>query len=542
MHALLLALLSTVASSRPADEAAYEKARQSFYALKADPELRKDREHWLSAAARFEAVATRYPESAKAAQALYTAAELRSELSRLSFTAADRRAALADYRKVAKSYAESELADDALYQAARIELDRENDPEAARADLKALVQRYPKGDMVRRAKALLGTLGPEPKKTVVAKKEKAREPVPEKRAEKPRPEVAEAPAPEKRAEKPVEPEVVEAPPTEEEGDDEEAEATPTATATATPTPTPTPTATPTPTPTPTAAPTAAPTPAKPPTPIAKIGAAPRPARDRGTGGERTHDASRGLLALKRAGAAPGGVPLAVQMGLRIRRVVIDAGHGGHDTGAVGPGGTQEKDVTLAIALKLAQELKAKGLEVLLTRDDDRFVPLEGRAEFANDHKADLFISIHANANPDHKFRGLETYFLNVTDDRYAIRLAARENQASERSISDLQLILADLATKSNVEESHELAEKVQRSIIDDLGEHKTRERDLGVKHALFYVLLGVKMPAILVETAFVSNPTEEKRLKTSSFQAEVAKDIANGVERFMHDRRELAEL
>jgi N-acetylmuramoyl-L-alanine amidase len=535
MHAILLVLLSTIGSTRTADEAAYEKARQSFYALKADPEQRKDRERWLSAAARFEAVATKYPQSGKAAQALYTAAELRSELSRLSFVAADRHAALADYRRVAKAYAASDLADDALYQAARIELDRENDPEAARADLKSLVERYPQGDMVRRAKALLATLGPEPKKVAVAKKEKVREAA-EKRVEKVKPEVAEAPAPA---------------PLDDESEDDEAPTTigsggpsaaqPSASAAPLP-PDPAasqmlahplrPSATPTPTPTPNAIATA----------IAKFAVALRPERDRGTGGERTHDASQGIQALKKAGAAPGGIPLAVQMGLRIRRVVIDAGHGGHDTGAVGPGGTQEKDVTLAIALKLAQELKAKGLEVLLTRDDDRFVPLEGRAEFANDHKADLFISIHANANPDHKFRGLETFFLNVTDDRYAIRLAARENQASERSISDLQLILADLATKSNVEESHELASVVQHSIIEDLGEHKTRERDLGVKQALFYVLLGVKMPAILVETAFVSNPTEEKRLKAAAFQEEIAKDIANGVERFMRDRRELAGL
>jgi N-acetylmuramoyl-L-alanine amidase len=501
MHALILALL--IGSTRTApDEAAYEKARQSFYALKADREQRKDREHWLSAAARFEAVAARYPASARAAQALYTAAELRSELSRLSFVAADRRAALADYRKVAKSYAKSDLADDALYQAARIELDRENDPESARADLEQLVRRYPNGDMVRRSKALLGTLGPEPKRTL-AKKEKVREVVPEQRKESPKPEVAEA---------------------EDEADDDDAS-------------TATPTATPTPTPTATATATATPTPQSP------LGlSSPRQSRGVSKAVPSSPTAPQNLLALKKAGAAPGGIPLAVQMGLRIRRVVIDAGHGGHDTGAIGPGGTLEKDVTLAIALKLAQELKAKGLEVLLTRDDDHFVPLEGRAEFANDHKADLFISIHANANTDHRQRGVETYFLNVTDDRYAIRLAARENQASERSISDLQLILADLATKSNVQESHELAERVQRSLIDELGTQKTRERDLGVKHALFYVLLGVKMPAILVETAFVSNPTEEKRLKSVAFQGDVAKDIANGVERFMRDRRELAGL
>ncbi len=467
------------------DEAAYEKARQSFYALKADARLRKDRSHWLAAAARFEAVAERHPRSDKAAQALYTAAELRNELSQLSFVAADRKVALADYRRVARAYPRSALADDALYQAARIELDREDDPDAAREDLGRLLSRYPRGDMARRARAMLATLPPPKRRTRLTSKagegSAAGDDAGAATAKRP-PHATPAGKPaladrEDDADDAATPEEV-----------EEVEERPTA-------------------------------------------ARPAPA-----------DAGTELHALRRAGAAPGGVPLAVQMGLSVRRVVIDAGHGGHDTGAIGPGGTKEKDVTLAIAQKLADDLKAKGFEVLLTRGGDRFVSLEDRASFANDHKADLFVSIHANANTDHRQRGVETYYLNVTDDRYAIRLAARENQASERSVSDLQLILADLATKSNVEESHQLAEKVQSSIIEGLGQKKQRARDLGVKHALFYVLLGVKMPAILVETAFVSNPTEEKRLRSGDFQDEVASDVANGVEKFVRGRRELAGL
>ncbi|HCF57629.1 MAG TPA: N-acetylmuramoyl-L-alanine amidase, partial [Myxococcales bacterium] len=145
------------------------------------------------------------------------------------------------------------------------------------------------------------------------------------------------------------------------------------------------------------------------------------------------------------------VPLSVQVGLKVKRVIIDAGHGGHDTGAIGPKGTREKDVVLAIALKLRDKLQAEGFEALMTRETDKFVALEDRARFANRKKGDLFVSIHCNANKSRKLRGTETYTLNVSSDRYAIRLAARENASSERSLSDLQFILADLATKANTE-------------------------------------------------------------------------------------------
>ena len=172
---------------------------------------------------------------------------------------------------------------------------------------------------------------------------------------------------------------------------------------------------------------------------------------------------------------------------------------------------------MALAQKLAQDLKAQGLEDLLSRNDDRFVSLEYRASIANQAKADLFISIHCNAARDRKLRGTETYFLNVTDDRYALKLAARENQASEKSLSDLQMILADMATKADVEESERLARSVQRTLVD--GSHDAARHDLGVKHALFYVLLGTKMPSVLVETAFLSNPDDEKKLRSRSATA-----------------------
>jgi N-acetylmuramoyl-L-alanine amidase len=239
--------------------------------------------------------------------------------------------------------------------------------------------------------------------------------------------------------------------------------------------------------------------------------------------------------------APGGVPLSAQMGLQIKRIVLDPGHGGKDTGAIGKKGTREKD----IALKIAQDVKKKletqlpGIEVIMTRDDDTFIPLEDRTRIANEAGADLFISIHCNANPSRKVRGVETYYLNITHDRYAIRLAARENThtADSKNISDLQFILADLAMKSNVDESIRLGREVQGAVVGRLKQDWRDTRDHGLKHALFYVLMGARMPAILVETSFVSNPTEEKRLRSPKYRGAVADGIVRGVSRFVESRQ-----
>ncbi|MBK7858322.1 MAG: N-acetylmuramoyl-L-alanine amidase [Archangiaceae bacterium] len=234
--------------------------------------------------------------------------------------------------------------------------------------------------------------------------------------------------------------------------------------------------------------------------------------------------------------------LAEQLGLKVKRVILDAGHGGHDTGAIGKGGTQEKDVALAITLKLRRLLTEAGLEVLLTRDDDTFVPLEGRTRFANQRKGDLFISVHCNSAPTKTLGGVETYTLNTSSERYNIRLAARENASAERGVGDLQLILADLATKANTEESGRLANRVQREMVGGLKAKNPAVRDLGHKEALFYVLLGAKMPAILVETSFLSNPTEERLLGSDAYQTDAAEAIAEGVKGFLEERARLAQV
>jgi N-acetylmuramoyl-L-alanine amidase len=214
----------------------------------------------------------------------------------------------------------------------------------------------------------------------------------------------------------------------------------------------------------------------------------------------------------------------------IRRIVVDAGHGGHDPGALGPTRVREKDVTLAIARRLARKLRAQGFEVVLTRSSDRYLALEERTAIANTARGDLFVSIHANANPRRTRAGVETYVLNVADDRYARRLAARENGADlgdEEQGADVVRILTDLDAKSSAGASRRLAGLVQREVAGQLG-----SRDLGVKSALFYVLLGARMPAVLVETAFISNREEERRLASPRWQDGVAGSIARAVSGF----------
>ncbi|GBE06807.1 MAG TPA: N-acetylmuramoyl-L-alanine amidase [Nitrospirae bacterium] len=221
----------------------------------------------------------------------------------------------------------------------------------------------------------------------------------------------------------------------------------------------------------------------------------------------------------------------------IKRVVIDPGHGGKDPGAIGPNRLKEKDVVLAVAKKLGKILKEKhNIEVIFTRDRDVFIPLEERTAIANSKKADLFISIHANASRRRKARGIETYFLNWTNNREAIRVAARENAISvdkmKQAQDELQMILRDLARDNKKDESMKLAYNVQNSMVDSLSRDYKRVIDLGVKQALFYVLVGARMPSILIEVSFISNYEEEKRLAGKRYKDRIAEAIAKGVNRY----------
>ncbi len=566
--------LPALAAPDPAEQA-YQAARKGYYALKKDPKRRKFRDSWLTVAHRFEAVTKKHPRSGRAPDSLFTAAQLLSDLSRISLLAEDATASMEDYRALLETYPKSPLADDAALALARAHLERDQ-PEAARKVLQRAAQ-LPNGDQTWRLKALASSLPKAGKGEAVARREPSSEPrvAPARdtstdetrtaatatresasadrhgpsttRPPEPRPPAANrtetraAPAltikqaPARPVETPDWLKQVTAPRSgADDGDsaseastdgDEEDASEPAADRNAEP-------GTP---------PVAGADHRRPATSSAPSTPSTRGPPDAGAIlalAPPTQVRER-LRAIKKR--APSEVTLAEQLGLKFRRVVVDPGHGGHDTGTIGSGGTREKDVALAIAKKLRTVLTEQGLEVVLTRETDKFVRLEERARLANVARGDLFISIHCNSLPQRSIRGIETYTLNLASDRYAIRLAARENASSEKGMSDLQFLLADLATRANTEESVRLATQVQSGLISSLRSKDAKIRDLGTKEALFYVLLGTKMPAILVETGFLSNAEEEKRLDSPGYQEDVARAIASGVQGFLGNRERLAK-
>ncbi len=455
--ALLLLALPAAAATESAEDA-FQVARKSYRALKADPARRKLRHHWLAVAHRFEAVASRFPKSGRAPEALFGAAELLKDLSRLSRLDEDLQAAISDYQRLCGAYPKHRLAGDSALALASIFLERTGQPEQARRVLKRALADHPKTARAPELKKLLASLPVEQGK----------------------------PSSRRRA-------LLEA--------------------------------------------------------IARTSSVPpRGAWAEETAAEAAGPEGRDTVVardrLRALGQSQKGADatLVQQLGLKVHRVVIDAGHGGRDTGAIGARHTREKDVALAIALALRERLTEAGLEVVLTREGDSFVGLEERAKRANEARGDLFLSIHCNSAAGRKLRGIETYTLNTSSDRYSIRLAARENSSSEKGISDLQYILADLATKANSDESSRLAARVQQGLVHQLQSRRRDVRDLGTKEALFYVLLGVRMPAVLVETSFLSNPEEEKLLSSPAYQQEIAKAIAAGVEDFLSDRQRVAKV
>src|SRR5215471_4696441 len=222
------------------------------------------------------------------------------------------------------------------------------------------------------------------------------------------------------------------------------------------------------------------------------------------------------------------------LGLKIGKIVIDAGHGGHDTGTIGPNGLMEKDLVLDVALKLGKLLEDRmGAEVIYTRDDDTFIPLETRTAIANKEQADLFISIHANSSGDASARGIETYYLNFTSSADALEVAARENAVSEKSIHELQDLVKKIALKEKIEESREFAADVQRSLYAGLSAKSSGIRNRGVTKAPFVVLIGANMPSILAEISFVSNPTDAKKLDTSEYRQRIAESLYKGIAKYV---------
>jgi N-acetylmuramoyl-L-alanine amidase len=230
------------------------------------------------------------------------------------------------------------------------------------------------------------------------------------------------------------------------------------------------------------------------------------------------------------------------LGLKINRIVIDAGHGGHDTGTIGPHGLMEKDLCLDVALKLGKEIEEKlpGAEVIYTRKDDTFVPLEQRTAIANEAKADLFISIHANSSHDQAARGIETYYLNFATSEESMEVASRENALAQESLHDLQDIIKKIARNEKVEESKELASDIQDSLTHRLQLVNQNERNRGVKKAPFVVLIGANMPSVLSEISFISNPSDEKLLRKTDQRQRVADGLYKGIASYLESLNSLS--
>jgi N-acetylmuramoyl-L-alanine amidase len=223
------------------------------------------------------------------------------------------------------------------------------------------------------------------------------------------------------------------------------------------------------------------------------------------------------------------------LGLKIGRIVIDAGHGGHDTGTIGPTGLMEKDLCLDVALRLSKIIKQRlpGAEVVLTRSDDSFIPLEERTAIANEAHADLFISIHANSSQDHGARGIETYYLNLKGSPEAMEVAARENAVANVGIHDLEDLVKKIARNEKIDESKEFAEDIQASLSQRVQKGNKTVKNRGVRKAPFVVLIGADMPSILTEISFLSNPADEQLLKQPENRQRVAEGLYQGVASYL---------
>jgi N-acetylmuramoyl-L-alanine amidase len=248
------------------------------------------------------------------------------------------------------------------------------------------------------------------------------------------------------------------------------------------------------------------------------------------------EARNALVTLGSREARPksdGSLSLIRTLGLKIGRIVIDPGHGGFDTGTVGPSGLEEKELVLDVAFRLKRlvEEKLNG-EVILTRTDDNFVPLEERTALANESQADLFISIHANSSQNRRVSGVETFFLNFAPSADVEEIAARENASSQKTIFELQDLVQKIALKEKVDESKEFAQTIQKSMATQMQKARAITKDRGVKQAPFIVLIGANMPSILSEISFVSNPADEKLLKSPNYRQKIAEALCHGIEEY----------
>src|SRR5450759_2544085 len=229
----------------------------------------------------------------------------------------------------------------------------------------------------------------------------------------------------------------------------------------------------------------------------------------------------------------GGNSLTRVLGLKVGRIVIDAGHGGHDQGTQGPHGLVEKELVLDVAQRVGKLIEERlNAEVIYTRSDDTFVPLEGRTAIANQKKADLFLSIHANSSPIPRIGGMETFYLNFTDSKDALDVAARENASSQKSIFELQDIIQKITLHEKLDESREFASRIQAALFSFSSRNLPGLKNRGVKKAPFVVLIGASMPSVLAEIGFLSNSREETLLKKPDYRQKLAESLYRGISKY----------
>jgi N-acetylmuramoyl-L-alanine amidase len=221
------------------------------------------------------------------------------------------------------------------------------------------------------------------------------------------------------------------------------------------------------------------------------------------------------------------------LGLKVGRIVLDAGHGGHDTGTIGKNGLYEKDLVLDVTKRLGALIETRlGAEVVYTRSDDTFVGLEDRTRLANEHRADLFLSIHANSSPARNSSGVETYYLNFTTSKEGMEVAARENASSQSTVYELRDLLQKIALHDKIDESRAFAAKVQQGLYTASARAINKTKNRGVKKAPFVVLIGASMPSVLAEIGFVSNPKDEVLLKRQDVRQKIAEGLYKGLAQY----------
>jgi N-acetylmuramoyl-L-alanine amidase len=231
-------------------------------------------------------------------------------------------------------------------------------------------------------------------------------------------------------------------------------------------------------------------------------------------------------------------PLTAIFGLDVKTIVIDAGHGGRDPGALGARGTMEKDITLDVALRLRDRLNAYGrYKILMTRETDKSLRLDERVAFANENEADLFISIHVNAFPDQRVKTIETYYFGAPQDKETAELAELENADSHYRMADFKTMIGKLANTMKHQESAALAASVQHNLFKNVHKIDHQVRNFGVKTAPFVVLLGVDAPSVLAEISCITNAEEERRLNTPAYREKIASFIEQGVHQYLRHKQ-----